>query len=144
MPVTSWGYRGTTVDFELTFNSVSDVDHSLQFLAPRHPAALSDPNNSSSYNPKWTHTFAQWVEVLLDGTALWHRGDGTTIAFPFGSAPPGQPRTWQAPDSYHTLTAFGPTVTSPSFLYEDDGTTESFRESRFEIYDGEQTRYSFT
>src|SRR5262249_6634176 len=64
VPVTSWGYRGTEIPFSLTYRSRCAIDPELAFYQPKHPAALSDASSADNYNPRWTHSFAQWVEVL--------------------------------------------------------------------------------
>lgn len=112
VPVTSWGYRGTTLDFALSYNSQSIVDPLLRQNQVRHPAGLSDRNPSDHYNPKWTHTYAQWIEVLGDGTAVWNAGDGTQQGFTQYFEGQQGP-LWSSRDSTHTLVSTGLSEFSP-------------------------------
>src|SRR5262249_7102041 len=98
VPITSWGYRGSEIGFALTYHWLSITDPALAFQQLRHPAALSDDHLSDNYNPLWTHSFAQWIEVLADGTAVWNRGDGKQV--PFAQYWQGnQGPYWRAEDS---------------------------------------------
>lgn len=141
VPITSWGYRGTTLDFSLTYNSQSVVDPELQANQVRDPAALSDSNPGNHYNPKWTHTYAQWIEVLADGNAVWNQGDGTQHSFIPETGPNGE-MLWRGRDGNHTLTSSG-LSTSPQFEYEGEPLTVAVPYSEFVLKDGEGTEYRF-
>jgi RHS repeat-associated protein len=141
VPITSWGYRGERIPFSLHYNSVSVLDPYKSFHQPLHPAALSDRFQDNRYNPKWTHSFAQWIEVLEDGHAVWNRGDGSRMVFEQywnGASGP----FWRSEESYHTLTSSG-FSTSPTFKYEDDPTFEYVPFAQFTLRDGAGTQYTF-
>src|SRR5262249_19595958 len=88
------------------------------------------------------HSFAQWIEVLADGTAVWNRGDGKQV--PFAQYWQGnQGPYWRAEDSYHTLTSSGH-ADSPTLIYEDDSTCVTVPYGSFVLKDGAQTQYFFT
>ncbi len=141
VPVCSWGFRGTELDFSLTYCSRSFTDASLAFQQVKHPAALSDHNQATNYNPLWTHTYAQWVEVLQTGQAVWHKGDGTTE--PFEQYWNGQQGPfWRSAGSQLTLASSG-TSTSPWFTYEDDQTRATVPFSSFVLKTADQTEYTF-
>src|SRR5262249_16156724 len=106
VPVPSWGDRGTEIPFSLPYPPRRALDPDTPFLQPKHPAALSDASSADNYNPRWTHSFAQWVEVLNDGSAIWHHGDGTEAEFEqywVGTSGP----FWRSEESYLSLTSSG-------------------------------------
>src|SRR5207249_2642819 len=76
VPVTSWDYKGASFPFALHYNSLSMVD-------PGAPA-LPEYNGLSERNSKWSHPYAQWVDLYADeaGTqyAVWHH-DGVLTSF---------------------------------------------------------------
>ncbi len=141
VPVCSWGYRGTELNFSLTYSSRSLTDASLSFWQVKHPAALSDQNQATNYNPLWTHSFAQWIEVLQTGEAVWHKGDGTAEAFEqYWNGTQGPFR--RSHGSFLTLTSSG-SSTSPWFTYEDDQTRQDVPFSSFVLKTADQTEYTF-
>jgi hypothetical protein len=92
----SLGYRATSLDFSLHYNSLSIVDPGLGTRQVAHPAGIGDADRDHHPNPKFTHSYAQWIEVNTAGQAIWNRGDGTaptstTWARP--RRPPGTPRS---------------------------------------------------
>lgn len=108
VPVTQWVYRGANIHLNLTYNSHSDADASLANYPPWHPGALSDHRRGLGYNPKWTHTFAQWVEKSASGEGyVWTRSDGHRILFPARSWD-AVTKTWTgaADDSFNSFTAY--------------------------------------
>jgi YD repeat-containing protein len=140
VPVTSWAYRGEEVDFSLTYHSRSAQDPRLDFNRIRHPAGLSDREDRWDYNPKWTHNFAQWLEVLEDGTAIWNRGDGTQLGFAISWN--GNTPSWKSGESYHTLSASGQ-LESPQLEVDDEWTSVETRYAAFVLKDGDGTAYTF-
>jgi hypothetical protein len=96
VPVTSWDYKGLTVPFALTYDSIGLTD-------PQQPI-VPNFNGVSERNSHWTHPYAQWIDYARDpnsGTvyAVWHHGNSTLA---FRNVPASN--TWASPDSYHTLT----------------------------------------
>ncbi len=141
VPVTSWKCRGQRYPLTLTYNSNSARAAMLFYNQPWHPAALSDKDQKHNYNPKWTHTYAQWVEVTLSGHALWHRGDGTTIAFEqYWNGAEGP--FWRTDESYHTLTSTGQSQ-SPTLYVEGKPYTITVPYAHFTLRDAAGTTYRF-
>jgi RHS repeat-associated protein len=140
VPITSWGYRGLRLGFSLYYNSQSVVDHGRSFHQLKHPAALSDDNIDAGYNPKWSCSFAEWIEVLDNGTAVWNRADGSQTTFS-KSGPPEAP-LWTSEDSYLTLTSTGE-ATSPQFKHEDYLTTVKVPFASFTLKDSQGNTYTF-
>ena len=96
VPVTSWDYKGLTVPFALTYDSIGLTD-------PQQPI-VPNFNGVSERNSHWTHPYAQWIDYARDpnsGTvyAVWHHGNSILA---FRNVPASN--TWASPDSYHTLT----------------------------------------
>ena len=141
VPITSWGYGGQQLDLALTYNSNSIVDASASFFQVKHPAALSDKDRHDTYNPKWTHSYAQWIEVVWNGYAVWNRGDGTQMAFEQYWVEQSGP-FWRSVESYHQLASVG-ALQSPGFRYQDDETSVSVPYAEFTMVDGDQTVYEF-
>jgi hypothetical protein len=61
VPITSWSDHGATFPFALTYNSLSTVDP--HGPPPPEFAGLSERN------PKWSHTYAQWIDLAQDQTS---------------------------------------------------------------------------
>ena len=105
VPVTSWSYRGTQLGLTLSYNSGSRADPSLD--SPDWPGVNAQPDLSrlSQRNSRWTHNWAQFMEVVEDPGgelhALWHTGGGA-VGFLGNSL-----GTWTSADDSHTLTSGG-------------------------------------
>jgi hypothetical protein len=105
IPMTSWQYQGATFSFGLQYSSHALVDPT-QSPEPPNFAGLSERNSH------WRHPYAMWVDLFKDEAgvkhAVWHRPEGVLSFQKSGSA-------YLSSDSYHSVTAGGGTVTSPSF-----------------------------
>jgi len=125
VPVTAWGYRGWDLGFSLTYHSVGTVD-------PTVPEANNFARLSEG-NSKWTHTFAQWVEVVDTGgngiRAVWYNGSGTQAFRDGGSG------NWISEDSDTTMQSGGAAISRPSGA--------SVPQSWFKITDADGTVYQF-
>jgi RHS repeat-associated protein len=141
VPVTSWAYRGTTLDLSLNYSSDSRADPLLDSTDLPDVNPLPDRAHLSRRNSRWTHTWAQFVEVVSDDignpVALWHGGDGTVTGFrqnPDGS--------WTPRDSFHALASGG---TASTQVDRGDGNQEtiSVPYGWFEITDEDGTLHRF-
>src|SRR5207248_725812 len=108
----------------------------------RHPGALSDNDPRHLYNPKWTHTFAQWAEMVDDGHVVWNRGDGTQAAF--SNVGTADFPDWRSDECYLRMIATHATIHSAYFEYEPgDPSTVEVDYAGFAIIDGDGTQYDF-
>ena len=117
VPITSWPFRGTELGLSLHYDSNSRADPRLRTADRSDMHAHPDFAHFSYRNSKWSHNWAQFVEVIDTGTgewtALWHTGDGGVTPFhvvgaPNRHSPTYQPQ-WISDDSYHSLVSAGQT-----------------------------------
>ena len=125
--------------FELIYNSISLVDPD-RFAAPTTPSF----GGLSSGNPKWTHTYAQWVDLYHDDSGvLWavvHQG-GTYKSFKETS-----PGVFASENSYEKLTAgydLSAPIDSGLFGPPDAQRAVCSPYTWFRLTDGDGTKYQF-
>ena len=154
VPVTGWTYRGSQLGLTLHYNSDSKADPRLEG-APM-PNVQAQPNRAglSRRNTRWTHSWAQFVEVVSDGAemhALWHTGNGGAVGFLGTWDAQTQAYTWVPSDSVHTMQSFGTaSITYPTQVTEPTGNAlvnttvrVDVPYGRFIVTDGAGTRYTF-
>jgi YD repeat-containing protein len=137
IPVTSWSFHGATYRFSLTYNSQSlhDVETPNAVQAPDFAGLCEN-------NPKWSHSFAQWIDLIRDEQgkehAVW-RQNGRWITFQ-RTLPSG---AWEAPDSYLKISSVAGSGNSPSFQCGGGSQTLPVPYASFTITDGNGTQYLF-
>jgi YD repeat-containing protein len=137
VPIANWSDRGAAWNFALSYDSSSTADPALD--SPDYADVDADPDfaHLDSRNSHWTHSFSQFVEVVQseDGEhAVRHQGGVTGFKRISGG-------TWQAEDSFHSLTSSG----TSSYNYSKAGIAFSVALDYgcFDLTDGEGTHYVF-
>lgn len=155
VPITSWNARGWSLGMALHYNSNARVDPTLD--APViDPTVIPEPNlaHLSTRNSRWTHTWAQFVEVVDEGTgepgestgqiaALWHTGNGGVVKF--DGVVDGGSLSWAPEDSYHSMTSSGFATTQLPLPtgYPTGSFPVSVPYNNFVVRDGDGTLYTF-
>jgi len=156
VPVTGWTYLGSDLGLTLHYNSDSKADPRLE--GQGNPNVQAQPNRAglSRRNTRWTHSWAQFVEVVSDGAemqALWHTGDGGAVGFLGNWDNEAKQYSWVPKDSFHSLTSVGSaSVTVDTEVVDPTGGGNVTVPSKFaitvpygqfQVIDGAGTRYTF-
>jgi RHS repeat-associated protein len=149
VPITSWGYAGTTLGVALHYRSTRRIDPGLSFHHPWDPADLSDFDQGDAYSPRWSLSYAEWIEILDDRTALWNRADGSQMTFTALKDANGVQLEdalgnllWECEEGPYTLTESGDS-TSPQFTHDGSLTTREVPYGQFELKDAAGTTWTF-
>ncbi len=147
VPVTSWSYRGLQLGLSFHYSSLSHVGP--QYNEVNAQQVLNAPPNTSRLserNSRWTHNWAQSVEVVWQDNemqAVWNQG-GSILGFR------QQGEQWESPRSTVAMTS----ARTPPLLTAQvpvkvpgGGTFNVFRQaaySSFQITQQDGTVYSFS
>jgi len=110
IPLSGYQYRGVDLGISLHYNSKSKADPSKDSPDLPDVDATGDLAHMSQRNSRWTHSWAQRMEVVYDGSeyhALWYTGGGV-VSF-LGIDNLNGTFSWVASDNYHALVSGGTT-----------------------------------
>jgi len=151
VPLSGFEFRGVDLGLTFTYNSNAKADPRFDSLNLPGVDPAGDLARMSRRNSRWTHNWAQAIEVVSDGVlqkALWHTGTGGTVSFERTVS-----GVWVSSDSFHTLVSGGATITNVrarSTHASGGGTVEDERLiqvtlpfSWFELRDGDGTVHRF-
>lgn len=155
VPVTGWTYRGSQLGLTLHYNSNSKADPRLEGAAM--PNVQAQPNRAglSRRNTRWTHSWAQFVEVVSDGAevhALWHTGNGGSVGFLGIWDTATKAYTWAPTDSVHSMESLGTAshtyqtqvVDSTANVLVNTTMRVDVPYGQFRVTDGAGTLYTFS